>query len=198
MLSTLIRRIHMYAGLFLIPWMLVYSLSTLVMNHRQWVASWYSTAQPSFQLVEEKDYGKQFSSDLDSDLRADAILGDLGMQGAHRVRSSRDNGELVIERFAPLGTMRITWRPDPGKIRIEREDMRASTILERLHRRRGYQHPYLKEDAYAFFVDAAIVMMMAWSLSGVWMWWDMKIGRKWGWISLGGGAALYAVFMVLM
>ena len=34
MFSLLLRRAHMYLALFLFPWMLMYALSTLAMNHR--------------------------------------------------------------------------------------------------------------------------------------------------------------------
>ena len=34
MFSRFVRRTHMYLGLALFPWMLMYALSTLVMNHR--------------------------------------------------------------------------------------------------------------------------------------------------------------------
>ena len=32
--SLVLRRTHMYAALFLTPWMLIYALSTMAMNHR--------------------------------------------------------------------------------------------------------------------------------------------------------------------
>jgi hypothetical protein len=35
MVSLLLRRAHMYLALFLFPWMLMYALSTLAMNHRR-------------------------------------------------------------------------------------------------------------------------------------------------------------------
>jgi hypothetical protein len=35
----LVRRVHMYLGLFLAPWMFMYAVSTLVMNHREFVQS---------------------------------------------------------------------------------------------------------------------------------------------------------------
>ena len=34
MFSKVIRRTHMYVALFLAPWVLMYALSTMVMNHR--------------------------------------------------------------------------------------------------------------------------------------------------------------------
>ena len=36
MFSKFLRRSHMYLALFLTPWMLVYALSTMGMNHRQY------------------------------------------------------------------------------------------------------------------------------------------------------------------
>ena len=38
-ISRLVRRVHMFTGLFLAPWMLMYALSTLVMTHREYVLS---------------------------------------------------------------------------------------------------------------------------------------------------------------
>jgi hypothetical protein len=35
MISKILRRTHMYLALFLTPWMLIYALSTMAMNHRE-------------------------------------------------------------------------------------------------------------------------------------------------------------------
>ena len=44
MISKVVRRTHMYLALFLFPWMLMYALSTLVMNHRALFVSAYGEA----------------------------------------------------------------------------------------------------------------------------------------------------------
>ena len=41
MISKVVRRTHMYLALFLFPWVLMYALSTLVMNHRALFVSAY-------------------------------------------------------------------------------------------------------------------------------------------------------------
>jgi len=46
-LAKLIRRVHMFTGLFFAPWLLMYALSTLVMTHRNYVASFYATRNPA-------------------------------------------------------------------------------------------------------------------------------------------------------
>ena len=38
-ISTIVRRTHMFLALFFFPWVLMYALSTLVMNHRAFFVS---------------------------------------------------------------------------------------------------------------------------------------------------------------
>ena len=66
-----------------------------------------------------------------------------------------------------------------------------------MHRRRGYNR-YALENTWGFTVDAAVVTMMFWSLSGVWMWWELKSTRRLGWLSLTAGLALFAIFLVFI
>jgi hypothetical protein len=67
-----------------------------------------------------------------------------------------------------------------------------------MHRRRGYDHPYLLEDMWGFTVDVAVVAMAFWSLSGVWLWWELKATRFWGALSFFGGLGLFGIFSVLI
>ena len=47
--SLIIRRTHMYLGLFLFPWMLMYALSTMVMNHRALFVATYGAGPPAYE-----------------------------------------------------------------------------------------------------------------------------------------------------
>jgi len=51
--SHLVHRVHLYLGLFLAPWMLMYALSTLFMEHRPFVQSFYATEKPQFTVERE-------------------------------------------------------------------------------------------------------------------------------------------------
>ncbi len=46
-MARLVRSIHMFTGLFLAPWMLMYALRTMVMTHRELVLSFYPTKDPA-------------------------------------------------------------------------------------------------------------------------------------------------------
>jgi hypothetical protein len=92
--------------------------------------------------------------------------------------------------------VRVTYDRTSRNAVIERQQAHTGTVLERLHRRRGYQHPYFKEDAWAFSVDVFVAGMLFWVLSGLWMFWELKGTRSLGGIALLGGAAAFVFFLV--
>ena len=188
----------MLTGLFLGPWMLMYALSTLVMTHREYVLSFYPTKTPAMVTEHELEYSRLFPTNATREQIGAQILRDLGMDGTHRVSGGRDGKPLVINRQHPLSTRRLTFNPSTHKLVIEREEFRALTFLERMHRRRGYDQPYALEDTWGFTVDFAVIAMVFWSLSGIWLWWELKLTRGWGTLSLVAGLALFTVFLMLL
>jgi len=197
-ISRLVRRVHMFTGLFLAPWMLMYALSTLVMTHQEYVNSFYASKSPVMVKERELDYSRSFPTNLTRDAIAQQILNDLGMDGAYSVSGGRGGGPLVIQRQHAMPQRRLTFDVSKSKITVEREEFRTPTVLERLHRRRGYNQPYGLEDTWGFSVDVAVVTMVFWSLSGIWLAWEIKRTRVWGLLSLGVGLGLFVLFAALI
>lgn len=196
--GRLVRRIHMFTGLFLAPWMLMYAVSTLVMTHRQYVLSFYPTKTPAFATERELDYTRSFPAMATREEIGKQILQDIGLDGRHSVSGGREGKPLIINRQSALFSRRITFDPASHRLLIQREEFRALTFLERMHRRRGYDHPYFLEDSWGFSVDVVVVTMVFWSLSGIWLWWELKSTRAWGLLSLLAGPALFLVFLFLL
>jgi hypothetical protein len=196
--SRLIRRIHMFTALFLGPWMVMYALSTLVMTHRDYVLSFYPSKSPAMVTERELDYTRSFPTNMTREEIGRQILQDLGLDGTHSVSGGSNGRPLVINRQNALSTRRVTFDATARKVIIQREEFRAATFLDRMHRRRGYNHPYALEDTWGFSVDVAVVIMVFWSLSGVWLWWEMKSVRLWGALALMAGLGLFAVFAALI
>ena len=65
-MSRLVRRVHMFTGLFLAPWMLMYALSTLVMTHQEYVNSFYASKSPVMVKERELDYSRSFPTNVAS------------------------------------------------------------------------------------------------------------------------------------
>src|SRR5262245_63229330 len=83
--SRLIRRVHMFSGLFLGPWMLMYALSTLVMAHHEFVGSFYPSKTPAMIRERELNYSHSFATNTTREQIAQQILQALGRDGAHSV-----------------------------------------------------------------------------------------------------------------
>jgi hypothetical protein len=197
-ISRLVRRIHMFTGLFLAPWMIMYALSTLVMTHHESVNSFYGSKTPVMVKERELDYSRSFPTNLTRDAIAQQILNDLGINGAHSVSDGRNGRPLVIQRQHAMPQRRVTFDASKSKITIEREEFRTPTFLERMHRRRGYNQPYALDDTWGFTVDVAVVAMAFWSLSGIWLAWELKATRVWGALSFVFGLGLFVIFAALI
>jgi hypothetical protein len=37
--------------------------------------------------------------------------------------------------------------------------------------------------------------MIFWVASGLWLWWELKVTRRWGAVSIGGGVGLFALLL---
>jgi hypothetical protein len=195
--SRLVRRVHMFSGLFLGPWMLMYALSTLVMTHRGYVSSFYKSKRPALVKERELDYSRTFTPETTREQMAQQILQDIGLDGTHNVSGGKDGKPLVIQRQNALTPRRITYDTSGNKLLIEREAFRTPNFLERMHRRRGY-NSYRLENTWGATVDIAVVAMAFWSLSGVWLWWEIKAVRFWGAVSFAAGLTLFGIFLFLI
>jgi len=192
--SRLTRRVHMFTALFLGPWMLMYAFSTLVMTHGDFVSSFYPSKSPALVTERELDYTRSFPTNVAREQIGLQILQDLGLDGTHSVSGGRNGKPLVITRQHSLAARRLTFDSAARRVVIQKEEFRTPTFLERLHRRRGYSHPYALEDTWGLSVDVAVVIMVFWSLSGIWLWWEIKSTRLWGALALVFGLGLFALF----
>src|SRR5262245_53178081 len=186
----------MYLALFVIPWMLLYSLSSLAMNHVASFKRYYGGQVVNWQKEQERNLAMQFSSDATTRFMAEQILRDLQLEGNYNVDASKDGKVLTILRIDPITPRRITYRRLEGRLLIEKQEFRVQPFLSELHRRRGYQSSFVIDDLWAAAVDLAIVAILFWVLSGIWLWWELKVTRRLGLLCALSGIALYVVFVV--
>ena len=195
--SLIIRRTHMYLGLFLFPWMLMYTLSTMVMNHRALFVATYGAGPPAYEKERELVYDAVFPPEVDLRTISRQILSSVGLDGAHGV-TRRNDGSIVITRNDLVSPRRLIYVPSARTVLIEKMPRRVDALLERFHRRRGYATGYALDTAWAVSVDVVIVAMVIWVLSGLWMWWEMKVTRALGAAAALGGAGLFAFYLLTL
>ena len=95
-----------------------------------------------------------------------------------------------------LSPRRIIFTPQDRKVVVDRMELETSGFLNRFHRRRGYQQPYAADIAMAVSVDAVIIAMVFWALSGLWMWWEMRATRLWGVACAAAGMGIFILFVL--
>jgi hypothetical protein len=195
MIGRLLRRIHMYLALALTPWVVVYAVSTVAMNHREWFSS---TGTPQAWTLERETVFHGVLPGEDHKAAALVLLASLDLDGAHSVSRRAKDSAIVIQRQDPVVPRRITYTPADNRLVVEALPYRSNQFLERVHRRRGYQQPYRADDIWAFSVDFVIVALLFWVFSGLWLWWELKNARAWGALSLAAGVTVFAFYLVVL
>ena len=136
--NLIFRRTHLYLGLLLIPWVLIYALSTFVFNHAESFRP-YRAADPLWRPLWEKDYAIDApAGDNPESLRATArrLLADQGIGGAFAVRRQGQRLNLNVPNF--WYPKRLTYDFGTKKLRAEEKSFALIEVLIRLHERTGY------------------------------------------------------------
>jgi hypothetical protein len=193
-ISLVLRRTHMFVALFLTPWIAMYAISTLVFNHNGFFRGLYGGSLERFQKENEVPYARVFDPDAsDSDI-GNQIRKDLGIKGILNLRESDDDSYVFMQNghdtFTPR---RITYFPAQKKLVIEKQVFLMPNFLTRLHSRVGYGGQSKASAAWAVSVDLSIFASILWIFSGFWMWWELKVTRRWGFFFAFLGPALFAL-----
>ena len=197
MLSRVVRRTHMFLALFFFPWMLMYGVSTLVMNHRAVFIARYGDGPIPFERERVVAYDATFPENAEPRTISRQVLASLDLDGAHTV-SRRADGTVVINRQDLLTPRRLSYSPVDHTVVVEKLQHRPNALLERFHRRRGYATGYTLDTVWAVSVDLVIAAMVFWVGSGLWMWWEMRATRRLGLGALATGVGLYAIFLTTL
>ncbi len=190
--DRLMRVSHLYTGLFLTPWMALYAISALSLNHTDSLRDpppWKTTSESNFKV------GKAFPHDPDE--QADTILKHLDLAGPRRI-TQNDAGQMMIYRMCATGNYRVTWQRTAGHLIVERQlPFSIHTFVNALHFQHRYDQPYLACQVWAVIVDATAISTAIWVISGVYLW-ARRPHRGWGGLCLAAGTALFAVLAVFL
>src|SRR5438874_2699613 len=122
MFSKVVRQTHMYVALFLTPWLLLYSLSTITMNHRDLFRKYYEGQPAQWQKEKEQPLNIQFSQDTKPREMGQQVLKELNMSGNSRAFMSQDGKQLIISRDNAIASRRITYTPAENKVLVEKQE----------------------------------------------------------------------------
>ncbi|MDO8543818.1 MAG: PepSY domain-containing protein [Opitutaceae bacterium] len=185
------RRTHLYLGLILVPWVLMYGLSSLIISHQSWFRS---ETPPPWQPLFERPYQRAIPADGDVRDVARAILRENNLDGAFYVQRPNP-GELRIMRQTFFDITRVVYTIDEGKLRADRQQVAWHQVLVRLHFRGGFEQPHFLNQLWGFVVDLTCVAILLWIATGLTMWWRLARLRISGSIALGAGLASFLLLV---
>jgi len=185
------RRTHLYLGLFLIPWLLMYGVSSFIIIHQSWFGA---GKQLVWEPLFEREYRRPIADQEDLRVTAQEILNDCNLEGAFWADKPNPD-TLHIDRFSFWGSTRLTYSIKDQKLKAERQRMRPSQAVVRMHFRGGYGQPTLWDKFWGLLVDLACVGIIIWIASGLIMWWRLPRLRGWGAIAVGGGVLSFLLLI---
>lgn len=196
--DSLLRWIHLYTGLFLLPWMLVYGASAFCLNHNQWFIEKLNVTPIHWKIERQVDFTPDDSFPHEPVQQAKAIVKFLGLDGAHRIIGRPNANQMVINRICATGNYRITWRKPRSVLIVEKqESFSFYRLIHFLHFRGGYGQPYFAHITWAVIVDAVAISMWLWAISGVYLWWRRTRKPLIGFLCMAAGVLSFVGLVVL-
>ncbi len=193
------RLFHLYTGLFLVPWMVVYAISAFSLNHGPAITKLLHVAPPKWEVIRREEFvpGDDFPEQRSE--RAEFILHKLDLEGAHRIQGKPNAPVLTIVRLSGAGHYRIRWQQPQQMLIVERQtSFSGLRFVHYLHFRCGFAQPYFAYRAWALIVDLVSVSILIWVVSGIYLWIRHPRNRKSGGVAFSAGILFFALLVVLL
>lgn len=193
-----VRRLHLYLALSLLPWFFMYGISSIPFSHNSYFEQRFrSRGIPQWNLRFERDY--ELAIPREANLReiGARIVRDTGLQGSFGVSRPREN-QISVYVHTFWNASQVTYRMDQKLLRVEDRTFRWEHFLTGLHARGGFENPSPLNIAWSLVVDLVCVGFLLWIATGILMWWQLRQTRAWGFLALGSGIGLFAVFLIAL
>jgi len=187
-----VRRAHLYLGLFLLPWVIMFGVSSIPLNH---------TATP-----EQVRWVPLGSHAFDAPIPP--VGEDLRPFGRKMMQTAGIEGGYFVNRVNPrqvnvnhpdfLQPVRLIFYADQKRVVAERREITVRSFISGMHTRGGYDLDGFWDSVWALLVDIVSVALVLWIASGIYMWWHVPSTRAWGWIALATGAVCFAVIIAAL
>jgi hypothetical protein len=193
-LYRLIRDLHLYLGLFISPFVLVFAVSVLLLVHswRPRIASETSATRVVSALPLPRDLqvlsGRPLIDALKPALEKAGVRGEVGFV-QHRVKEAK----LIIPVTIPGRETTVSMRIPSGEATIVTRETGLADALLTLHKSPGQHGPAIRMNwfymkAWRWMADATVYLILFISVSGIYLWYVLRAERSVGYVLLIAGA----------
>lgn len=191
------RRTHLYLGMTLMPWFLMYGVSSIVFSHNQYFQEReQASGVPLWTMRLEKPYEAEVPQGGNLRPLATKVVKDLGLTGIYGAYRPPNGKHIEIYASTFLHAARARYYPDDKRITLEDKRFRFDQFLTSMHARGGFRHDETLQLVWSVLVDVVCAGMLLWIATGIYMWWSLPKQRMWGWVALTGGLITFGLFML--
>jgi hypothetical protein len=191
--------LHLYGGLFVSPFVLVFAISAIRLNHTRHSGG----APPEPKLRRQENI--EIRTDLESLPLAKQIMAQVGVSGEIEFfRHQPQEKRLVIPVMRPRQRMRITVDVESRTAQIEQWRTSFWEALLYLHKSpgphlAGFRGNWFMTRIWCRLADATACLLLLVSASGIYLWALLRAERRTGLIVLGaGGLSFFALTVALV
>ena len=183
-----LRRIHLFTGLLLLVFVLMYFFTGYVMIH----GNWFGPNEPKTS-VETNSFA--FVPNESEAALASRLQRELGLSGQSSTPEHRKEGSLRIDYVRPGTTIQTLINPLTRQITITRKEFAFRGVANGLHRLHGY-HGGWAYWIWSLLYDLASAALIVFSITGVILWYKSTARHLVGWICLGASCG-FTTAMIL-
>ena len=190
------RRTHLYLGLALLPWFLMYGLSSIPFAHSAFfdrrdaargLPLWTLRATHAVDLAVPED-PKELRA-LGAALLRQAEVS-AGSFGVYRQSPT----QLNVYAYSFRHSTQLKYFIDEKRMTVEDRRFRWDHFLTGMHARGGFEQEGWLDRSWSVIVDLVCLAIALWIASGVYMWWVLPGSRRWGVMTIAAGAATFLFF----
>jgi len=187
-----IRRTHLYLGLFLLPWIIMFGVSSIPLNHVMSPdpVTWTQVAEHAFN-ADIPPVGENLRP------LGREMMNAAGVKGGYFVNRANPR-QVNVNHPEFLTPVRLIYRADQGKMIVEHRNFSTWQFITGMHFRGGYDLDGAGDSMWALFVDVVSVGLILWIATGIFMWWNLPSTRNWGWLALVSGALAFVLIIVAL
>jgi hypothetical protein len=193
-----VRILHLYFGLFLSPFILIYGISAITFNHPDWI----NRISPVKQLPQIKTRLDKIpfqTTDLETALALNQLLDIKGE--IDYVNKGENYFSYPVNK--PGITTRVKINLLNDSVWIDREKQGFLRSLSYLHKMPGPHNEKIRGNSIFIKIwkalsNSIVYMLLFLSISGVYLWYFLKVERNMGLFSLALGLLCFTGLLILL
>ena len=192
------RRTHLYLGLGLLPWFLMYALSSIPFAHNQFferrdaasgLPLWTlrATHTVEFPVPEDPEALRALGA---------ALLATAGVPAKTYGVYRQSPTQLNVYAYSFRHSTQLKYFITEKRLTVEDRRFRWDHFLTGMHARGGFEQDSWLVRSWSVVVDLVCLAIVMWIASGLYMWWALPGSRRWGLAAIVAGALTFTFFAV--